>query len=739
MTRFRTPARPRPHLLARTLALGLAASLSAHAQDPQRQHGHQDQPVDLDAVEVRATPLSDTAEGLAIPVEILTGKRLDEAKAATLGDTVGKLPGVQSASFGAGVGRPIIRGLDGARVRVLSDGLDSGDVSTVSVDHAVSIEPFLADQIEVLKGPATLLYGSGAIGGAVNVVDGRIPETLAAVPFEGRAELRGASGNHERTGMLRLDGNAARFAFHFDALHREAGDYAIPGVAQSAAHLAESGESAEDAEAGRLGNSALATDSAALGLSWIGERGFIGASYSLYNSRYGIPGGAHAHDDDGGDPDHHAHDHDHDHDHAHDGGDDVRIVMDQRRSELRGGLDAFGPFRSLRVKFANTDYTHTEFEGDAVGTLFDNRARELRAELVHAPLAGWEGAIGLQAGNRAFAAVGAEAFVPSSSSRDSSLFWIGKREFGALQLDLGARQERNRIDVDQASTQRADRSFDASSVSANLGWTISPAWHASLGVDRAQRAPSAEELYSSGLHVATGSHEFGDADLRVETAQRIELGMHLHHGPLEAQLSLWQARYDDFIYLAGTDADLDGSAVRLWRQADARFHGAEAKLDWEIADRPSGLWTLGLFGDIVRARLAAPAGTVVVQDLELAHDGHIDLLQVQVAAGGYLPRIAPARIGASLRWERDDWRASLGAVHSLRQDRVAAYEAVSAGYTLVDAHLAWHRDGANGLAWELFLDASNLTDREARPHTSFLKELVPLPGRSLAFGVRAFF
>ena len=185
-------------------------------------------------------------------MDVLAGSKLDEAKAGTLGETVAKLPGVQSSNFGPGVGRPIIRGLDGARVQVLSDGLGSGDVSTVSVDHAVTIEPFLANQIEVLKGPATLLYGSGAIGGAVNVVDGRIPDALPDAPLEGRAELRGGSVNDERTGMFRLDGHAGRFAFHFDALHREAGDYSIPGFAESAAHLAEEGETPDPDEAGTL-------------------------------------------------------------------------------------------------------------------------------------------------------------------------------------------------------------------------------------------------------------------------------------------------------------------------------------------------------------------------------------------------------------------------------------------------------------------------------------------------------
>ncbi|HEY1035813.1 MAG TPA: TonB-dependent receptor, partial [Pseudoxanthomonas sp.] len=563
---------------------------------------------------------------------------------------------------------------------------------------------------------------------AVNVIDGRIPVVRPDVPLSGRAEVRHDGVSDGNTGVVRIDGGSGSFAFHFDALHREAGDYRIPGFAESAEHRAELGETPSPEEAGRLDNSAVRTDSAALGLSWIGERGFLGAAYSLYNTRYGIPGG-HAHAP--GEDDHA--------DHALEEAGPVHVEMDQRRTELRAGLDDLGPFASLRVKYAGTDYTHTEFEGDAVGTVFNNRSREARMELVHQPLAGWNGAFGLQASQRDFTAIGDEAFVPGTVADDTGLFWIGKRAFGPLQLDLGLRHDRNHVDVDRAASAAPDRDFSTSSLSAGLGWKASEALHFSLGLDRAQRAPTAEELYSSGLHVATGSHELGDARLGVETANRAELGMHLHHGPFELQLSGWHARYDDFIYLANADLRVDGAPLRLWRQDDARLTGFEAKLDWDIVDNASGHWSLAMFADTVRGRLAAPAGTTVSVPVAVPHGDHSDIEQAQVAAGGNLPRIAPSRVGARLRWERDAWRASLGAVRHARQDKVAAFEHATPGYTLVDAHLAWHVDTAGGREWEVFLDAGNLTNREARPHTSFLKDVVPLQGRNLAFGVRMFF
>ena len=726
---------PSPSRLAAALTLILSALPAFASQQDDPRHA---EIKDLDELVVRATPLPQTAETLTRPVEVLAGSRLDEIRAATLGETVGRLPGVQSSYFGPGVGRPIIRGMEGARVQVLGDGLASGDVSTVSVDHAVSIEPFLADQIEVLKGPSTLLYGSGAIGGAVNVVEGRIPERATDAPLQGRAELRAASGNDERTGMLRLDGTSSSgtLVFHIDALHRETGDYAIPGDAErDADHDAHDGH--DDVRRGRLANSAVRTDSAALGVSWVGERGFLGVGASLFNSRYGVPGHSHPAGDDHGDHGDHD-DHDHDGDGGHGAHEDVRIVMDQRRHELRGGLDRLGAFDSLRVKLARNTYTHTEYEGRAVGTVFDNDSTELRVELVHRDWRGWDGAFGLQGSRRDFRALGEEAFVPDSQTRDVGLFWLGQRSFDALDVEIGARHDRNRVELTESARGAGrDRDFDASSLSAAARWHFGPDLHLSLGLDRAQRTPTAEELYSDGLHVATRSYEFGDRELRRETANRVELGLHWHRGPLTLGASLYAVDYRDFIYLADTGIEDDGVDVRAWNQADARFTGGELDLRWTLLDDDSGRWTLRGFGDVVRGRLVEDGTRDVA--LAVPHGDHAHHYTAQLALSGNLPRMAPWRLGTELGWEGGPWRASLGAIHHARQDRVAAYEAPSAGYTLVNAHLSWHLDTAGGNALELFVDGRNLLDREARVHSSFLKDLAPLPGRGVSAGVRVLF
>lgn len=718
MTKRFTPGRP-PLFLA--LALAVPAWAQAQARDPRHTT-----PEDLDAVIVTATPLRSAAEDLVQPVDVLAGERLDEARASSLGETVSRLPGVQSSYFGPGVGRPIVRGLDGARVQVLAGGLSSGDVSTVSVDHAVTIEPFLADQVEVLKGPATLLYGSDAIGGAVNVVDGRVPERATAEPLTGRAELRTGTVNDERTGMVRLDATAAggHVVFHLDGMHRETGDYDIPGFAESDELLAEEGETPDPADRGRLPNSAVRTDAGALGVSWVGERGFLGVAASLFDNRYGVPGHAHEHEEEEEEEEGEEH-----------GGESVVLRLDQRRYELRGGLRDAGPFAEVRGSVAHTDYTHTEFEGTEVGTVFDNRSTEGRVELVHRPWGGWSGAFGAQASRRDFKAIGDEAFVPPSQSSDVGLFWIGKRDFGPLAVELGARADRTRIDVEDGAIG-GDRDFDTQSLSAAARWDLSESMHLSLGLDRAQRAPTAEELYSDGFHVATDSIEIGTPTLSEETANRVELGAHWHAGDLEINASVYHARFDDFIYLAETGIAGD-EPVRLWTQDDARFTGAEAELDWTFARTDAGDWGLRVFGDVVRGELSG-SGTRALT-VAVPHEGEVEEFDIDLARGGDLPRIAPARVGGELRWSSEAWRASLGAVRHARQDRVAALERETDGYTLVHAHLAWHRDTPGGNAWEVFVDGSNLLDEEARVHTSFLKDLAPLPGRGVSFGVRAFF
>ncbi|HEX5757227.1 MAG TPA: TonB-dependent receptor [Arenimonas sp.] len=690
------------HLRPLTLAITLALPLIAAADEPDSDK-HRHEAKRLDAVEVTASPLRSAIEDLARPVEVLVDAELDQRKSGTLGETLARESGVQSSFFGAGVGRPVIRGQEGARVQVLTGGTGSLDVSTVSADHAVAIEPFLADQIEVLKGPATLLYGSGAIGGAVNVVDGRIPTMPVDASLTGRAELRHGSGSNEATGMLRLDGDVGALTWHLDAFNRDADDYRIPGFAFSdelIEHEVEEGEDPAHFASARMPNSALRNRGGALGASWFGERSWFGAALSRYQSNYGIPPGAHAHEDD--------HEDDLEGDHEEES-EAVRIDMAQTRLDARGGIRELGVIEELNFRLSRNNYRHLELEDDAIGTRFDNDASELRIEAVQREFKGWRGAFGVQDGRRDFRAVGDEAFLPATESRDTGIFVLQEREFGDFKLEAGARHDR--VSIDLADGSGGERR-SANSLSLATLWKATEALHLSLGLDRAQRAPSAEELFSDGPHIATGSYERGDAGLRVETARSAEIGLHLHVGRVEAQLSAYRTRFDDYIYLGETGIEIEALPVRRWQQDDARFEGWEAKADIELADNASGLWSLSLLADQVDARL---------------DDGR------------RLPRIAPGRFGADIDWSRGGWRARLGAIRVAAQNDVAELESPTPGYTLVDAHLSYHWDSAGGIGWEVFVDGRNLGDRDARVHTSYLKDFAPLPGRSIQSGVRILF
>ncbi|MFN3310307.1 MAG: TonB-dependent receptor [Thermomonas sp.] len=630
---------------------------------------------DLAGVVVTASALQDTADTLSKPTEVLAGARLDENRAATLGETVSSVPGVQSSNFGPGVGRPIIRGMDGPRVAILSGGLSSQDVSTVSQDHAPAIEPFLADQIEVLKGPSTLLYGSGAIGGAVNVVDGRIPDGPIDSGFSGRAETRFFGGDQGgNTTMARVDGGNDRFALHADAVYRHAPDYTTPD--------------------GRQYNSFIDTRSGALGGSLLGDWGYVGLSASRFNDEYGNPG-------EPGNPTL--------------GERGVYLKMHQDRYEAKGALnDLWGAGNGLRFSLAHTGYEHTELEGDTPGTRFRKNANEGRVEATFGSRDGWQGALGTQLSASTFLAIGEEAFVPQTSTRAYGVFGVARRSWDGFQLDLGARVD----NVKSSPVDAASRDFRPLSLSLAGGWKLSDAWKLTLNLDRAERAPVEEELFSDGPHIATLAYEIGNAGLRKEAANQLELGLQYQADWVEAKVSAYYNRFDNFIYLADTgntwyweegDQDLP---VRQWTQANARFRGLEGEASFHLARNDSGDWDLRVFGDTVRATLAN--------------------------GGGNLPRIAPARLGAQLRWQHAGWRAALGATRTSRQNDVAANETPTAGYTLVDAHLSRHFDSGN-LSWELFADGSNLTNQVARVHTSFLKDQVMLPGRSVGFGVRVFF
>lgn len=654
----------------------------------------------LDAITVQADPLRSAYGELLKPASLLTGEELEWAKAGTLGETLQRLPGVQSSYFGPGASRPVIRGQDGARVQMLQDGLSSMDVSTVSVDHAVAIEPFLAEQIEVLRGPATLLYGPGAIGGVVNVLDGRIAERAGERGFSGRAQIGIDSVADSRFGMARMEAGSSTLVLRADAYYRTTSDYDIPGRAEIDAD--------DDEPEGTLENSALDARGGSVGLSFIGESGFLGVSVSGFRTDYGVPGhGHHEHDDhdDHAAPKRFALKDGDDHD---DEEEFVRIDLKQARVDLKGGLEQpWSGTESLRFRLARNDYEHTEFEGDEVGTVFKNEEWTGRVDLVHAEVNGWRGAYGISFGARDFSAFGEEAFVPPSDTDQIGLFLLERKQFDGWTLALGGRYDRQSITV-KPSRERARHSGFSLSAGASMDLADGVALTANL--DRAVRAPTAEELFSDGPHAATASFEIGDPDLDEEIANQIDVGLKFRGDRFNGSVNLFHSRFRDFIYLADTGEEEDELPVRVWNQGDARFTGWEAETTWHVADNDLGHFDLRLMTDRVRARLRD---------------------------GGDLPRIPHARVGAELQWHDGPWRASFGALHYFEQDRVAEFESPSSAFTLLHAAVSYSIAGSND--FEIYLKGENLGDREARLHTSVLKELAPLPGRNLMLGLRAWF
>ena len=417
---------------------------------------------------VTASPELTSRLEVAAPVSVLEGEDLDLRRQATLGDTLAELPGITASQFAAGASRPIIRGMDGDRVRMLQDGVGSGDVSDTSHDHGVTIDPLSAERIEVIRGPATLLYGSSAIGGVVNVEDGRIPTFRLGERFGGAVEIGGGTVADDRNAAASLEGGGDVWAWHLGGYYRDADDYEIPG----ASAVDGAGEEGEEPAFDVLPNSDLQNGGGTVGFSrFFGDDGFAGLSYSRFDTEYGIPSEA---------------------------AEGVRIEMERDRFDFRTEvMNEFGPFSGFRLRAGATDYEHTEFEGPEIGTVFLNDYWEGRAEVVQQERGRLSGAIGLQASDRKLEAVGAEAFIPSTDAEDLALFVFEELGWDAVKLQLGARYDTR--DVTANAPDLPARDFD--DVSASLGFVFLPIEGSSIAVSlaRAVKFPSSEELYSNGL------------------------------------------------------------------------------------------------------------------------------------------------------------------------------------------------------------------------------------------------
>ena len=660
----------------------------------------------LPPVTVSASGLQLGANDMTTPTAVLEGDELVRRREATLGETLGSEPGITSSHFGAGASRPIIRGMDGPRVKVLSDGAELHDASTISPDHAVASEPLLATQIEVLRGPSALVYGGGAVGGVVNVLDGKVPTAIPQKGIEGSAELRANTGAGEGAGAFSLTGGAGNLAVHVEGVARDAGDYRVG-----------KGWAPDGEPTRKVPGSFNRTDTGSVGLSWVGERGYLGAAYTRQAARYGLPGhnhsfeGCHTH---GTHLHCGAHEEEDDHDHGAEEHGDVPVVdLRSERLDIRGELrNPFTGFSALRLRAGVTDYVHDEVEDGTIATTFKNKAYDTRMELQHEPLAGFKGVVGLQTSQRKFSAIGEEAYVQPTVTRKTGLFVLEEYRlndwYGDWRFEAALRHDRQTAEaLASGSAGGTERSHNGTSASLGAVWKFTPGYQVGTSFTRASRAPSAEELYARGLHMATSTYERGNANLRSETSQNIDLSLKKTSGDTTFGVSVFRNRISNYIYGRTLD-EVDGLQLLQYSQADATFTGIEG----QVRQRVTRNMGVTLFGDTVRAKL----------------DG-----------GGLLPRIPATRAGVRLDANWNAWEGQVEWVQVARQNRVAAFETATPGYGMLNLGVSYRGQLSSGTPWQVYLKANNLTDRLAYAHTSFIKNAAPLMGRNITVGVKVAF
>jgi iron complex outermembrane receptor protein len=662
-------------------------------------------PVTLAPFVTTASPLARSQAELTSATSVLDGQALALRQQPTLGETLAGLPGISSSYFGPGASRPVIRGLDTNRVRILQNSLDTLDASSTSPDHAVSVEPFLVKRIEVVRGPAALLYGSSAVGGVVNVIDHRIETELPANPVAGTLESRYDTNTSGYTSGGAVDialapdrVNKSGFVAHLDGFRRQAGDVRVPGRAASGDVSTE----------GRIPNTAMESQGGSGGLSYVSPEFNAGLNYNGFDTTYGVPNER-----------------------------GVDVELTQRRWDFAADLNReFGIFTGARTKFGTADYQHVEMEDGAVGTTFTNTGYNGRVELLHAPLAGFTGAFGTEVGRSDFSAVGDEAYLPTNQTQNYALFIFEEAKTGAFTWQTGARYETRAVEADAFESILATNGVDATrtsaartddrdtlSLSGGVIQTLTPTYALAFNLTHTTRAPNSQELYADGPHLATAAYEVGDASLADERALGAELSLRKTKGFMTGALTAFATQFNDYIYLnkTGTSVDFkntpgdttDDLDEHRFIQRDARFYGVELETAFHLIAETRHTLDLRLNADHTRA---------------------------QETDGPDLPRIAPVKGLIALDWTRGPWSAGTDVQLAASQSHRAPGETPTDGYALLGVSLGY-RVETRFATYDFFVRGSNLTDESARNASSFanIKDIAPLPGRAVTFGVRASF
>ncbi len=644
--------------------------------------------IDLPVVAVTGNPLGVGSDELVVPVSVLSGRELSLRREGTLGETLNGIPGVTATQFGPNSSRPVIRGLDGERVRIMQNGVGILDASSLSFDHAVGIDPLIIEQIDVVRGPAALLYGGSAMGGVVNAIDHRIPkEQLDGVT--GRAEARFGGPDSTRNGAAVIDAGNGQFAIHADAYTRKTSDLDIPGHAVSSRKNRADGTARENR--GKLANSASEGDGGALGASLTFDNGYIGASFSTLNNNYGVV--------------------------AEEG---VTIDMKSDRWDLATEFTDLGTIiNRVKVRMAHTDYEHSELEGGDVGTTFTNRGLEGSFEVGHAKVGNLSGVIGYQFSNTNFEATGTEAFVPSVNTQNQAIYLYEELGINEHKITFGGRLGHSQVDSKDSAEPRfglgQNNSFNPNSFALGGLYKLNGNWSVTSNLSHSERAPSYFELYANGAHIATGQYEVGSKEqkvkLDVERSNGVDAQIRWKDAKNSFSLGAYYTRFSNFIGLfnTGVDINVDGEDLpeAKFRAVPATFKGLEAEGTFALTDRLNLL----VRGDYVHAK--------------------------EKRTNEYLPRISPLRLGGGLRYTLNGFSARMDVLRAFNQSNTADNELATDGYTNVSAMLAYKLPTKVNV--ELFAKANNLLNDEIREHASFLKDISPAGERALLIGARADF
>lgn len=694
------------------LALGIMAADSVQAQLPSQDQSAVTQSPSsaVDSVAVSANELPEvmvtTGNPLGstqpvTPVSVLTGENLLLERGNTLGETLENEPGVANSYFGPNAGRPVIRGLDGDRIRILQNGSASTDVSALSYDHNTPIDPLVIERVEVLRGPAALLYGGSAQGGVVNVIDNRIPREPVAGPeggISGRLDASYTTGRHEKNTAGMIEGGNDHYALHADAFYRYSDDVNAPVKLECDAPR-------RPGFARRICNSQNRAHGGAAGGSLFFDHGYLGASAAAYRSEYGTPAE-----------------------------DNTLIDMHSERYALEGlWRNPIRFLESIKGHAVHSDYRHTEIENGTPGTIFKRHNNEVRLEARHRRWGNLEGTLGFDWSGGKLSALGEEAFIPPSHTNLAALFSLEELHTGWGKLTFGGRIERVRTkslyagEEDQFAT--GARVFHP--VSAALGGLVNlgQGWALTGNLGYTERAPKDYELFANGPHVATGTWETGDPKQRLERSGSLDAGARWERGPHRFAITAFTSHYRNFIGLMPAGGIRDNLPVYTYTGVKARFSGFETSS------------TVRLFGagSIFSGSNSALAAIRSVLDLDL----RADMVHAQNRTSDEpLPLIPPVRIGATLRWSKDAWGARIGFDHAMAQKRVPDDHRTTGAYTLWNAALTY-RQKIFGTQLQWYARAENLTNRLAYSATSILTQTsfpaAPLPGRSIRIGLQASF